>query len=156
MKTIRRYLQFCIVGGSGLIVDMGFLWLLTSPFVGWNLTLSKVCAAEIAILNNFLWNDLWTFRDAKVSRRVGRDAFIRFFRFNLICVFGIGLSVVLLNTQVYVLGINVYVANFFSIVAVSVWNFLMNLRFGWGVGNGVPPSRTAKSAPSVPVPETRA
>jgi hypothetical protein len=40
--------------------------------------------------------------------------------------------VLLLNLQVYQFGMNVYVANFLSIVVVSFWNFFMNLQFGWG------------------------
>jgi len=39
--------------------------------------------------------------------------------------------VLLLNVQVYWLAINVYLANFISIVLVSLWNFFLNLRFGW-------------------------
>jgi len=128
----RRYTQFCIVGGSGLVVDMGIIWLLADPsMLGWNLTLSKVIAAEIAIFNNFLWNDLWTFRGLGAERSCWLARLIRFGKFNLICVAGIALSVLLLNVQVYWLHMNVYLANFLSIVAASVWNFFMNLKFGW-------------------------
>jgi len=42
----------------------------------------------------------------------------RFGKFNLICVAGISLSVLLLNVQVYWLHINVYLENFFAIVLV--------------------------------------
>ena len=63
-RVAKRYAQFCFVGSSGVVVDMGLIWLLASPaMLGWNLTLSKVIAAEVAIFNNFFWNDVWTFRD---------------------------------------------------------------------------------------------
>ena len=52
-------------------------------------------------------------------------------KFNLICLAGIVWSVLLLNVQVYWLTMNVYLANFISVVLVSVWNFALNLRFGW-------------------------
>ena len=129
---LDRYARFCIVGGTGLVVDMGILWLLASAYmVGWNLSLSKVIAAEVAIINNFTWNDLWTFRGLAGSGNIRVERLARFAKFNLICVAGIALSVVLLNIQVYWLKINVYLANFISIVLVSVWNFFLNLRFGW-------------------------
>jgi len=38
---------------------MLILWLLKGR-LGWPLTLSKLVAAETAMANNFLWNDLWT------------------------------------------------------------------------------------------------
>src|SRR5438445_13118724 len=98
-RLLKRYAKFCIVGGTGLVVDMGIIWLLASPStLGWNLSLSKVIAAEVAIINNFVWNDVWTFYELG-SGRNGR--FSRFLKFNLICVAGIGLSVLLLNVQVY-------------------------------------------------------
>src|SRR5438093_673371 len=128
----KRYTKFCVVGGSGVVVDTAIIWLLTDPKrLGWNLTVGKVIAAEVAIVNNFLWNDFWTFRGlgAEGSRWLPR--FVRFGNFNLICVAGIAFSVLLLNVQVYGLGVNVYLANFISIVVVSVWNYLMNVRFSW-------------------------
>jgi len=53
----------------------------------------------------------------------------------LICLAGIGWSVLLLQAQVAGLGMNVYLANLISIVAVSVWNFGMNLKFGWNAAS---------------------
>jgi dolichol-phosphate mannosyltransferase len=132
VRVLRRYVQFCLVGGSGLAVDMAILWLLAdTAMLGWNLNLSKVVAAEVAIVNNFAWNDLWTFRGLGVERSLWWSRLLRFAKFNLICLAGIALSVALLNAQVRWLGMNVYLANFISIVTVSVWNFLMNLKFGW-------------------------
>lgn len=49
-----------------------------------------------------------------------------------------GLSVLLLNVQVYWLNMNEYLANFISIVLVSLWNFFMNVKFGW---NALVPGR---------------
>jgi len=115
-------------------VDMAVIWLLADPAnLGWNLTLSKVLAAEAAIVNNFLWNDVWTFRGLGGGGWRGRAA--RFAKFNLICLAGIGWSVLLLQAQVAGLGMNVYLANLISIVAVSVWNFGMNLKFGWNAAS---------------------
>ena len=129
---LKRYGKFCVVGGSGLVVDMGIIWLLAdSSRMAMNLALSKVIAAEVAILNNFLWNDLWTFHDLGVERSRWRARLTRLGKFHLICLAGIAWSVLLLNLQVYWLHVNVYSANLISIVAVSIWNFLLNLRFGW-------------------------
>lgn len=130
---LKRYLQFCLVGFSGMAVDMGFLFLLSSPrTLAWDLTLSKIIAAEFAIMNNFLWNDLWTFRAATQEPKTARSRISRLVNFNLICLAGIGFSVALLDIQVYWLHVNPYVANFLAIVIVSLWNFVMSMKFGWG------------------------
>jgi dolichol-phosphate mannosyltransferase len=132
-QIVRRYVQFCLVGGSGVCVDMAILWTLSSQSVlGWNLTLSKAIAAELAIINNFVWNDLWTFRSVGDTRKQFFAVLWRFGKFHAICVTGVVCSVLLLNVQVYQMHFNVYVSNFVAIVIVSLWNFCANLCFGWG------------------------
>lgn len=138
-RLLRRYVQFCVVGGSGVVVDMAVIWLLASPaMLGWNLSLGKAIAAEVALLNNFIWNEVWTFRELAAHRQLWRHRLLRFLKFNLICTAGIGLSVLLLNAQVYELGWNVYLSNFIAIVLVSLWNFFLNLRFGWKLTSAQP------------------
>src|ERR1039458_9030428 len=66
--ALRRYLRFGLVGTSGVAVDMAVLFILADPWMlGLNLSLSKVLAAEIAIVGNFTLNELWTFRDLAVD-----------------------------------------------------------------------------------------
>lgn len=131
-KVIGRYFRFGIVGISGIVVDMAVLFLLADPkMLGLNLSLSKVLAAEVAILNNFIWNEFWTFGDIAATQSGWPDRSRRFVKFNLICLAGIGLSVLLLNLQVRLITMNIYLANLIAIVIVSFWNFGMNLKFGW-------------------------
>jgi dolichol-phosphate mannosyltransferase len=127
-----RFSRFCVVGATGVFVDMGIFFLLADQrTLGLDLSLSKALAAETAILNNFIWNDLWTFRDIAAGQNQWRARSGRFAKFNLICLAGIVLSILLLNAQVRFLRINPYLANLISIFLVSVWNFFMNLKFGW-------------------------
>lgn len=124
-----QYVKFCTVGVSGMGVDMLLIHVLASPNgLHWNLTLSKIIAVEAAILNNFFWNDLWTFRNAAVLRGCWSRWFGRLARFNGICLIGMALSVFLLNAQVQVLHWNLYLANLVAIVVVSLWNFLLSQR----------------------------
>jgi dolichol-phosphate mannosyltransferase len=124
--------MFCVVGGTGVLVDMGVLFLLADPqMLGWTLSISKALAAEIALVSNFVWNDLWTFRDISTNQSGWRARARRFLKFNLICLAGIALSVLFLKTQMRFFKMNVYVANFIAIVLVSLWNFGLNLKFGW-------------------------
>lgn len=111
---------------------MGILFLLGSPWMlGWNLTLSKVVAAEVAIVNNFFWNDIWTFRNTLSKERPEYSWFRRLLNFNLICLSGIVISVGLLNLQVYIFHIDMYISNFISIVLVSFWNFIISIKLNW-------------------------
>src|SRR2546423_7399215 len=67
-ERLLQFIKFCMVGGSGVFVDMGILYLLADPrCLGLNITLSKICAAEIAMTNNFIWNEFWTFSQSASS-----------------------------------------------------------------------------------------
>ena len=60
---LERFMRFALVGLSGVVVDMGLLYLLSDPrMLGAGIGYGKAVAAEVAVVNNFLWNDAWTFR----------------------------------------------------------------------------------------------
>jgi dolichol-phosphate mannosyltransferase len=128
---LKRFISYGLVGLSGVFVDMSIFYLLGT--LGWGLTSSKIVSSEVAVLNNFLWNDLWTFRDIS-SRQTGWEKLIkRFLKFNLICLIGIGLNLIILNLLYNYLGINKNLANLIAIAIVTVWNFWFNLKLSWRV-----------------------
>ncbi len=134
LSRSSKFIQFCLVGGTGVVVDMTVLFLLHDPtMLALPLTRSKILAAEMAILNNFLWNDLWTFQDISRRQPGKRQRLKRLIKFNLICLAGLILNVILLNILVNLLHFNHYLANLLAIVLVTVWNFWFNLKLSWRV-----------------------
>lgn len=131
---LQRFIRFGLVGLSGVFIDMAVLYLLSDPStLAWGLTRSKIIASEIAILNNFLWNDRWTFGDIASQQKGWRKRFKRLLKFNLICLAGLILNVLLLNLLFNWLGLNRYLANLIAIAVVTVWNFWLNLKLSWRV-----------------------
>jgi len=129
-----RFLRFGLVGFSGVLIDMAVLYLLSDPStLAWGLARSKVLAAEVAILNNFLWNDLWTFRDISKQQKGWRPRIKRLLKFNTVCLIGLVLSVLLLHLFSNQLHLNRYLANLLAIAAVTLWNFWINLKLSWRV-----------------------
>ncbi len=57
-----RFLKFGVVGASGVLVNMSVYWLLTRllkiPYY-----LANPIAIQFSILNNYIWNAGWTWRD---------------------------------------------------------------------------------------------
>ena len=129
---IGRFTRFALVGLTGVFVDMGVLYLLSDPStLGWGLTRSKVIASSTAILNNFLWNDMWTFRDIAARQSGMRHRFRRLLKFAAVCGLGLVLNVVLLNLMFNLLHMNRYLANLISIAIVTGWNFGLNVKLSW-------------------------
>ncbi|NMG19372.1 glycosyltransferase [Brasilonema bromeliae] len=131
---IDRFLRFGLVGLSGVFVDMTVLYLLSDPTtLGLPLTRSKIIAGEVAILNNFLWNDIWTFADVSSQQQEWRQRLKRFLKFNIICLAGLVLNVLVLNLVFNFVIRNRYVANLIAIAVATVWNFWVNLKLSWRV-----------------------
>jgi putative flippase GtrA len=61
-----RFIKFCVVGLSGVLVNLALLALL-ADVAGLHTNLAAVVAIEISINTNFLINEFWTFRDRRES-----------------------------------------------------------------------------------------
>ncbi|MDB9539230.1 glycosyltransferase [Anabaenopsis tanganyikae CS-531] len=131
---IGRFLRFGVVGLSGVFVDMAILYLLSDPTtLALPLTRSKIIAGEIAIFNNFLWNDAWTFADVSENQQQWSQRIKRFLKFNVICLAGLVLNILVLNLVFNFLIPNRYIANLIAIAVATIWNFWVNLKLSWRV-----------------------
>ncbi len=119
---------------SGVFVDIAVLYLLSDPTtLAWPLTRSKILAGEIAILNNFFWNDAWTFADVSMKQQQWHQRLKRFLKFNIICLAGLVLNVLVLNLVFNFIIPNRYIANLIAIAIATSWNFWVNLKLSWRV-----------------------
>lgn len=57
-----RFLKYAIVGGSGVIVNL-LVFLALVHSLGWRDWRGSAVATLVATVNNFGWNNAWTFRD---------------------------------------------------------------------------------------------
>lgn len=131
---LGRFIRFGLVGLSGVFVDMAVLYLLSDPSaLGLPLTRSKILAGEIAIINNFLWNDAWTFADVSTQQKGWKQRLKRFVKFNIICLAGLVLNVIVLNIVFNYFLPNRYIANLIAIAVATIWNFWINLKLSWRV-----------------------
>ena len=130
-----RFAKFCLVGGSGVVVDMAMLHLLAdSKHFAMPYQWAKACAAETALISNFVWNELWTFQDAASARRQFGLVMLRLLKFHAICGAGILWAVALLWLFHGRLHMNLYLGNLAAIGVVTIWNYWLNARFNWQTG----------------------
>lgn len=123
-----RFIKFCLVGLSGVLVNEGLLWMLTEG-LGLYYVISAAIAIETAILTNFILNDIWTFRD---RRSPGiKSVLRRALKFNLVSVAGLGINMALLLTFTEVLGISYLISNLIGIAGATAWNFTINTLWTW-------------------------
>lgn len=125
------FLRFVFVGISGAVVDIAVLYLLSdSRTLHWNLNISKIISADVAICNNYVLNNVWTFVNVSPQRTLDHWL-VRFCKYHLICLAGLCINILLLNIQVYWFHWNVYISNMIAICIVSVWNYIGNIKYTW-------------------------
>jgi putative flippase GtrA len=117
-----KFLKFCMVGASGMIVDFGTTWFLKEK-IKINKYLANSTGFILAATSNYLLNRFWTFHSG--NSRVATE----YFSFVLISLAGLGLN----NLVVYLLTekvrLNFYISKLFAIGVVTFWNFSMNYLF---------------------------
>jgi dolichol-phosphate mannosyltransferase len=120
--------RFGLVGMSGVVVNYTLLYLLAE--VGdLNHLLAASVATEAAILSNFTFNNLWTFRYTRPKTSWRRRAL----QYNLFCLGGLVISVCVLAMLTYLVNIHYLVANIFAIGAATLWNYGANRYWTWPI-----------------------
>lgn len=123
-KHGRRHwlVKFLVVGGSGAILNTAVLYvlyrLLHMPLVA-----ASAVAVELAVVNNFLLNDRWTFAARSPSIR-------RFAKFNLSSLGGLTLNVLLVWFLTRI-GLQVLAANLVGIAAGMAVNVTLSFTWVW-------------------------
>lgn len=118
-QQLAIILRYCVVGGSGTILDLGLLYALVE-YARFDVILASIISFAAATGNNFYWNKRWTFGDR--SPRVIKQ----YTKFAIVSLLGLGLNTLLLATLVHLLGVWYIGAKLCATLVILVWNFTMN------------------------------
>lgn len=125
-----RWTKFNVVGAGGVLVQLGLLnaWM---HFALGNYMLGTAVAVEAALVHNFGWHCLYTWRDRPAASR-GQLA-MRALRFHISngAVSFLG-NLLLMRLLVSRLGAPVLLSSAAAIVVCSILNFLLGDRFVFG------------------------
>ena len=110
--------QFCIVGASGYVVNLGVFSLLVAGF-DVHYLVAAIGSFLVAVTNNYLWNRLWTFRSHR--GHIGYQGL----RFLVVSTLALVANLVVLHTLVR-LGLEEIPAQAIAIVLVTPLNFVGN------------------------------
>ncbi len=117
-----RLLKFGTVGASGVLVNMGCLYLLTE-FGGVPYFLASIVAIELSILSNFTINHLWTWRDRRDTGTLG-GKIVRYHVAVGVTAF-VG-NYLILVTLTELAGVHYLISNLAGIAVGTVANYVIN------------------------------
>jgi putative flippase GtrA len=114
-----KFLKFCIVGSTGMIIDFGTTWLLKER-VKINKYIANSTGFILAASSNYLLNRFWTFhsQDPQIA--------IQFMSFLLISTVGLGINNLLIFLLTEKMRFRFYISKLFAVGLVTLWNFFMN------------------------------
>lgn len=116
---VLKFIKFCFVGLSGMMIDFGTTWLLKEK-ARVNKYIANSTGFILAATSNYIWNRFWTFQS--INTRIVTE----YFSFILISLAGLLIN----NLLVYFFAdkrkFNFYLSKLIAIVFVTIWNFIMN------------------------------
>lgn len=124
----NRFVRYALVGGSGVLVNTGILYLLVT-IAGLPHLVAAAFSSEVSILTNFVLNEVWTFRDA----RAGRHPVRRAVHYNVVALGGMVITLAVLFALTTWLGMHYLIANLIAIGAATLSNYALNMKFTWKV-----------------------
>lgn len=134
LAGFRPFVKYCVVGVLGTAVDVAVLWFLVDR-AGWPILLAATASFVAAVIHNFVWNKLWTFRSRSSNYRK------LFIKFLIVALVGLLLTNFLMWVFAHKIGLWYIAAKLWTSGAVLIWNFLANQswtfrsrRRSWGKG----------------------
>lgn len=136
-RRVKTPVKFGLVGFIGTLVDF-FFYKVFINFLGFPPATSKGFSTEIAIINNFILNNFWTFRYRKTKTNFWQKLGI----FNLVSLGGLVIGVLIVKFLHLTYGDGfvdvgfrkIAYNNFYffaTIPFVMSWNFIMNHLITW-------------------------
>ncbi len=121
-----RFLLFCLVGTSGLVVHLLVL-LLATQLAAIAFGAAQALATMCAITWNFVLNNMFTYRDQRLA---GWRFLTGLLRFQVICAIG-AVSTVGIATWIYDYDSRWWLAGLAGALIGRVWNFVVCAGFVW-------------------------
>jgi archaetidylinositol phosphate synthase len=116
---LRRWGRFNVVGIAGFGLQLGALWMLVR-LAGLNYLVATAVAVELALLHNFVWHEVWTWKGLPAAGRWRRLARFHVANGFLSIVSNVAFTWVLMQAHLPLL-----VANAAAVGATAVLNFAL-------------------------------
>lgn len=120
----EKLFKVLLVGGLGSVVQLIAYNLFR---LGMNLVLAQNLSIETAIISNFIFNNIWTFKEKSWS-------LVRFIKFNISSLGSLVIQNIVLLGGVAILGQSWLIENSLVVGGIllgTVWNYLMYTRVVW-------------------------
>ena len=124
----KHAIQYYMVGASGVLVNLGILYML-ADIAGFWYVASQVVAISVSITTNFFFNRYWTFRGSIEDQRNS----VMYVKFIIISAIGMAIQMGITVTLVESSGFYHMYGAGIGIAVASAINYVLNRRLPFGV-----------------------
>lgn len=125
-----RFIKFCLVGLSGVAVNLGVLFFLVDGLC-WDKNWAWFWSVIISILSNFILNNLFTYGDRKTPSR--KESLKRVAYYYLASFFGMGVNFFFYQGFMEFFSWHYLAAAFLGILAATLVNFYLATKVVWRI-----------------------
>ena len=130
---IIQFIKFAVVGVSNTAVDWIVYYLLIN-FVFLEISqkpIAKLISFLVAVINSYIWNTIWTFREEYQKTVSGKGNIIKkrgiiFMRFVVVSLFGWGINYLAFKLTISRIPTPDIIALIVASGAAIIWNFFAN------------------------------
>ncbi|MFA7252428.1 MAG: glycosyltransferase [Candidatus Paceibacterota bacterium] len=126
MREFQRMIRYGLVGVTGTLIDLAFLFILVEYF-----HLQVILAATISFIlaatNNFVWNKIWTFNNKNKAYHH------QYLKFLIISFIGLNITLLLMSLLHLILGLWYILAKIITSLLVLYWNYWGNKHWTFKV-----------------------
>lgn len=125
----QKFIKFAIVGGTGFVVNLIFLRVFRS--LGLGEVFVWLFATELAIINNYVFNNIWTFKEDKIKGL--KATVLKFLQFNLTSAGALVIQTVVgpIGTRIVGEQYDFLVLAFVVLFLVLPYNYFMYTKVIW-------------------------
>ena len=130
-EKTKRYQRACTVGLSSLLLQLlifNVLRHVLSPVI------ANLIAIELAIINNFILNNMYTFKDRQLTLKLNGHLCRHLITFNLYSLGSLGIQTLVVFLGTHGVKATVWIENglvFLGIVLGSIINYMIYSRLVW-------------------------
>lgn len=118
LNFYKKFIKFSLVGVTGLIIDIAIMMALVEIWY-WSPLTASTASFVVAVINNFIWNKHWTYRDQS------QKYFQQFLKFTTIALVGLVINFVMMSWLLS-LGIYYVLCRLIAVSVIVLWNFFIN------------------------------
>jgi len=125
------FIRFFIVGLSGFIIDFSLLYFFINKIhiPSYLIWLAQAISSEVAIINNFILNNFWSFSHKKVDG----SWISAFIKFNFISLGGLIIQTILLQLMVIIFGRSLWILYKILIIGIIIipYSYILYNKIVW-------------------------